>query len=69
MWGYFCTGFIDFMWKGKSLLNKPIVFSLSEYEINGKIKWKFFQYLIIFYEYILKRWEWIKSIVIGITNI
>ena len=69
MWGYFCTGFIDFMWKGKSLLDKPIFFSLSEYEINGKIKWKFFQYLIIFYEYILKRWEWIKSIVIGITNI
>ena len=28
MWGYFCAGFIDFMLKGKSLLDYTILFSL-----------------------------------------
>ena len=28
MWGYFCTGFTDFMLKGKSLLDYTILFSL-----------------------------------------
>ena len=36
MCGYFCIGFIDFMLKGKSLLNYTNLFSPSNYEKNYK---------------------------------
>ena len=32
--GYFCTGFIDFMLKGKSLLEYTNLFSPNEYQKN-----------------------------------
>ena len=38
---YFCTGSIDFMLKGKSLLNYSNLFSPNEYEKNDKIKLKY----------------------------
>ena len=34
--GYFCIGFIDFIIKGKSLLDYTNFFSLNEYEKNNK---------------------------------
>ena len=37
MCGYFCIGFIDFMLKGKSLLDYTNLFSPSNYEKNDKI--------------------------------
>ena len=37
MCGYFCMGFIDFMLKGKSLLDYKYLFSPNEYEKNDKI--------------------------------
>ena len=37
MCGYFCIGFIDFMLKGKSLLDYTNLFSPNEYEIDDKI--------------------------------
>ena len=43
MCGYFCTGFIDFMLKVKSLLDYTNSFSPSEYEKNDKIILKYFQ--------------------------
>ena len=33
---YFCIGFIDFMLKGKNLLDYANLFSLNEYEQNEK---------------------------------
>ena len=42
MCGYFCIGFIDFMLKGKSLLEYTNLFSLNEYLKNGKIISKYF---------------------------
>ena len=33
---YFCVGFIDFVLKGKSLLDYTNLFSPNQYEINGK---------------------------------
>ena len=39
---YFCTGFIDFMLKGKSLLHYENLFSRSDYEKNVKIILKYF---------------------------
>ena len=41
--GYFCIGFIDFMLKGKSLLNYINLFSADNYEKNDKIILKYFQ--------------------------
>ena len=41
MCGYFCTGSIDFMLKGKSLLNYSNLFFPNEYEKNDKIKLKY----------------------------
>ena len=35
---YFCIGFIDFMLKGKSLLNYTNLVSPNDYEKNDKIK-------------------------------
>ena len=37
MYGYFCIGFIDFMLKGKTLLEYIILLSLKEYKRNDKI--------------------------------
>ena len=41
--GYFCIGFIDFMVKGKSLLDYTNLFSSSEYKKNDKTILKYFQ--------------------------
>ena len=43
MCGYICIGFIDFMRKGKSLLDYTNLFSSNEYERNDKILLKYFQ--------------------------
>ena len=43
MYEYFCIGFIDFMLKGKSLLEYTNLFSPNENEKNGKIILKYFQ--------------------------
>ena len=43
MCGYFCIGFIDFMLKGKSLLEYINLFSPNEYERNDKTILKYFQ--------------------------
>ena len=40
---YFYTGFIDFMLKGKSLLDYTNLFSPNDYEKNDKIILKYFQ--------------------------
>ena len=37
MWGYFSIEFIDFILKGKSLLNDTNLFSPNDYENNAKI--------------------------------
>ena len=42
MCGYFCIGFLDFMLKGKSLLDYSNLFSPSDYEKNDKIILKYF---------------------------
>ena len=43
MCGYFCIEFIDFMLKGKSLLEYTNLFSPNGYENNNKIILKYFQ--------------------------
>ena len=43
MCGYLCTGFIDFMLKGKSLLDYKNLFSPSDYEKSDKTIQKHFQ--------------------------
>ena len=43
MCGYFSIGFIDFMLKGKNLLEHTNLFSLNENKKNGKIILKYFQ--------------------------
>ena len=43
MCGYFSNGFIDFMLKGKSLLDYKNLFSSNDYENNNKIILKYFQ--------------------------
>ena len=40
---YVCIGFIDFMLKGKSLLEHINLFSPNDYEENEKIILKYFQ--------------------------
>ena len=42
MCGYFCIGFIDFMLKGKSLLDYTNLFSPNDYDENHKIILKHF---------------------------
>ena len=42
MHGYFCIGIIDFMLKGKSLLDHTSLFSQNDYEKNDKIIVKYF---------------------------
>ena len=43
MCGYFCTGFIGFMLRGKSLLDCTNLFSPNDYEKNDKLILKHFQ--------------------------
>ena len=43
MCGYFCIGFVNFMLKGKSLLEYTNLFSPNDYEKNHKIILKHFQ--------------------------
>ena len=43
MCGYFCIGFIDFMTKGKNLLEYTNLFSPSEFEMSDKIILPYFQ--------------------------
>ena len=43
MCGYFCTGFIDFMLKVKSLLDYTNLFSPYDYGKKNKIIPKYFQ--------------------------
>ena len=43
MWGQFCIGFIDFVSKGKSLLDDPNLFSPKDYQKNDTIMLKYFQ--------------------------
>ena len=43
MCGYFCIRFIDFMLKGKTLLEYTNLFSPNEYKKNDKIILKYFQ--------------------------
>ena len=43
MSGYFSIGFIDFMLKGKSLLDYANLFSTNDYEENDKVILKYFQ--------------------------
>ena len=45
MCGYFCIGFIDFVLKGRSLLDYTSLISSGEYEKNDKIVSKYFQKL------------------------
>ena len=45
MRGYFCTGFIDFMLKGKTLLDYTNLCSPNSYEKNDKMILKYFQLL------------------------
>ena len=42
---YFCTGFINFMLKGKSLLDYTNLFSPNGYGKNNEIILKYFQKL------------------------
>ena len=41
---YFGIGFIDFMLKGKSLLDYTNLFSPNDYEKNDQLILKYFQY-------------------------
>ena len=43
MRGYFCTGFIGFMLRGKSFLDYTSLIIPIEYEENDKIILKYFQ--------------------------
>ena len=43
MCGYFCIGYIDFMLKGKRLLEYTNFFFPKEYKNNDKIILKYFQ--------------------------
>ena len=61
MWGYSCTGFIDFILKGRSLLDYVNLFLLNEYEKNNKIILKYFQ--------LVKGWTEKKSIALVVVKI
>ena len=43
MYGYCCTGFIDFLLKDKRFLDYTNLFSLNEFEKNEKIILKYIQ--------------------------
>ena len=61
--GYFYTGFIDLMLKGKILLEYKNLFSRNDYDKNDKIVRNLF--LRIYF----KRLGWEKSIVLNVKNI
>ena len=42
MYGYFCIGFINFMFKGKSLTDYANIFSPNNFEKNGDIILNYF---------------------------
>ena len=46
MCGYFCIGFIDFMFNSKSLLEYTNLFSCNKYENNDKIILKYSQWIL-----------------------
>ena len=46
MCGYFCIGYIDFMLKGKSLLDYINLFSPNEYEKNDETILKYLQSIL-----------------------
>ena len=63
MCGYFCIGFIDFMLKGKILLDKTNLFSPIDYEKNDKMILKYFHYSNRL------RWKsYVKSFVVSREN-
>ena len=37
MYGYFCIGFINFMFKGKNLIGFTTLFSPNNFKDNGKV--------------------------------
>ena len=43
MCGYFCTGFIDFLLKGKMLLYYTNLLASNQYKNNDKIILKYFR--------------------------
>ena len=43
MCGYFCIEFINFMLKGKNLLDYTNLFSPNDYKNNNKMMLKYFQ--------------------------
>ena len=45
MCGYVCTGFIDFVLKGKRMLDYTNLFPPNKYDKNNKIITKYFQQL------------------------
>ena len=51
MCGYFCIGFIDFILRGKILLDYPNLFSPNDYEKNDKIILIKKLYCVIFRKY------------------
>ena len=62
MYRYFCIGVIDFMLKGKRLLDCTNLFSPNDYEKNDKIMLKQFQYL--------KRWkDYVALFAVSIENL
>ena len=59
---YFCMGFIDFMLKGKSLLEYTNLFYLNDYEKDDKMILKYFQEV--------KRWKnYIALFTVSIENL
>ena len=62
MCGYFCIAFIDFMLKGKSLLEYTNLFSPNKYKKNDKIILKYFQQNLI-------KLKCIVTFVINIENL
>ena len=42
MWGYSCIGFIDFMFKGKSLTEYANLFSLNDFKKNDDMVLNYF---------------------------
>ena len=67
MCGYFCFEFIDFMLKGKTLLDYTNLLSPNDYEKNDKIILKSFQLLSRWKNYItlfvvfIKKWDMTSS--------
>ena len=45
MYGYLCIGLVDFMLKGRNMLDHTNLLPLNDYEKNDKIILKYFQLL------------------------